>query len=160
MTKVLYAGSFDPITKGHMDLINQATDMFDEVVVAVMQNAKKGAGLFTLEERMEMIREIYKDVDNVNVVTGQGATVQIAILNECKALLRGARNGTDFDAEIQMQQINKDLTGIKTVCLFADKDYQYVSSSAVRELYNLDMDYAKYVDPVVAKRLVKKKEGN
>lgn len=78
MTKVLYPGSFDPITKGHMNIIEQASNLFDEVVIAVLQNPTKKNGLFTLEERLEMIKELYKKVDNIKVVTGNGASVDVA----------------------------------------------------------------------------------
>ncbi len=91
MIKVLYAGSFDPITKGHMNIIDQASSLFDEVIVAVMQNPLKEAGLFTLEERIKMIQELYQKTDKVRVISGRGATVELAILYECKALIRGLR---------------------------------------------------------------------
>lgn len=87
MTKVLYPGSFDPITKGHMNIIEQASNLFDEVVIAVLQNPTKKNGLFTLEERLEMIKELYKKVDNIKVVTGNGASVDVAILYDCKAII-------------------------------------------------------------------------
>ena len=76
MTKVLYPGSFDPITKGHMNIIEQASNLFDEVVIAVLQNPTKKNGLFTLEERLEIIKELYKNTDNIKVVTGNGAYQQ------------------------------------------------------------------------------------
>lgn len=84
MTRVLYPGSFDPITKGHMNIIKQASDLFDEVV-AVLQNSSKKAGLFIIEERLEIIKELYKEVNNIKVVSGTGAAVDIAMLHECKA---------------------------------------------------------------------------
>lgn len=161
MTKVLYPGSFDPITKGHMNIIKQASNLFDEVVIAVMQNPTKKEGLFTLEERIEIIEELYKKVDNIKVVTGKGASVDIAILHECKAIIRGLRSLSDYDYEVQIQQINKDISNnqINTVCLFADKEYQFISSSIVKEVLTLDKDISQYVDPYVAKKLYLKK-GN
>lgn len=161
MTRVLYPGSFDPITKGHMNIIEQASNLFDEVIVAVLQNPSKKTSLFTIEERLQMIQELYKRMDNVKVVTGNGATVDIAILHECKAIIRGLRSLSDYDYEVQLQQINKDISNnqVNTVCLFADKEYQFISSSIVKEVLKLDKDVTKYVDPYVAKQLYLRKEG-
>ena len=161
MTKVLYPGSFDPITKGHMNIIEQASSLFDEVVIAVLQNPTKKNGLFTLEERLEIIKELYKTQDNIKVVTGNGASVDIATLYECKAIIRGLRSLSDYDYEVQLQQINKDISNnqVNTVCLFADKEYQFISSSVVKEVLKLGKDVSRYVDPYVAKKLYLKK-GN
>lgn len=162
MTKVLYPGSFDPITKGHMNIIEQASNLFDEVVIAVLQNPTKKNGLFTLEERLEMIKELYKKVDNIKVVTGNGASVDVAILYDCKAIIRGLRSLSDYDYEVQLQQINKDISNnqVNTVCLFADKEYQFISSSVVKEIFKLDKDVSCYVDPYVVKKLCLKKGNN
>ena len=162
MTKVLYPGSFDPITKGHMNIIEQASNLFDEVVIAVLQNPTKKNGLFTLEERLEMIKELYKKIDNIKVVTGNGASVDVAILYDCKAIIRGLRSLSDYDYEVQLQQINKDISNnqVNTVCLFADKEYQFISSSVVKEIFKLDKDVSHYVDPYVVKKLCLKKGNN
>ena len=163
MTRVLYPGSFDPMTKGHMNIVEQASELFDEVVIAVLQNPLKKNGMFTLEERLEMINKIYEKVENVKVVSGSGASVDIAILHECKAIVRGLRSLSDYDYEVQLQQMNKEISNgkVNTVCLFADNEYQFVSSSMVKEVFNLDKDISKYVDPVVKeKMLVKKNERN
>ena len=161
MTKVLYPGSFDPITKGHMNIIEQASNLFDEVIVAVMQNPLKKTGLFTLEERVEIIKELYQKVDNVKVILGSGASVDVALLNECKAIIRGFRSLSDYDYEVQLQQLNKEISNnmVNTVCLFADKEYQFVSSSMVKEVLNLDQDISKYVDPVVKEKMLIKKKN-
>ena len=161
MTKVLYPGSFDPITKGHMNIIEQASNLFDEVIVAVMQNPLKKTGLFTLEERVEIIKELYQKVDNVKVILGSGASVDVALLNECKAIIRGFRSLSDYDYEVQLQQLNKEISNnmVNTVCLFADKEYQFVSSSMVKEVLNLDKDISKYVDPIVRERMLVKKRS-
>ena len=161
MTKVLYPGSFDPMTKGHMDIVEQASKLFDEVIIAVMQNPDKKNSFFTTEERIEIIRELYKKAKNIKVVTGSGATVDVAVLNDCKAIIRGLRSLKDFDDEIQMQQINKEISGgqINTVCLFADKENQYISSSMVKQVFNLGKDISAYVDPIVQERMVLKKRS-
>ncbi len=161
MIKVLYAGSFDPITKGHMNIIDQASSLFDEVIVAVMQNPLKEAGLFTLEERIKMIQELYQKTDKVRVISGRGATVELAILYECKALIRGLRSLKDYDEEAQLQQINKEITNnkVNTICFFADKEYQFVSSTMVKEVFQLNKDFSNYVDPIVQEKMLRKKRS-
>ena len=158
--RVLYPGSFDPITKGHMNIIEQASELFDEVVVAVMQNPSKREGMFTLEERMEIIKELYHRMNNIKVIAATGAAVDVAMLNECKAIIRGLRSLSDYDYEVQLQQINKDISNnkVNTVCLFADKDYQFISSSMVKEVFKLDKDISNYVDSVVQKQMIKKRD--
>lgn len=160
MTKVLYPGSFDPITKGHMNIVEQASELFDEVIIAILQNPKKNP-MFTPQERLEMISELYKHYNNIKVVIGSGATVDIAILNDCKAIVRGLRSLTDYDYEVQMQQINKDISNnqVNTICLFADKEYQFISSSVVKEVLSLNKDISSYVDKSVQRKL-KMKRGN
>ena len=161
MTKVLYPGSFDPMTKGHMNIVEQASDLFDEVIIAVMQNPLKKSGLFTLEERMEIIKELYKRMNNVKVISASGAAVDVALLNECKAIIRGLRSLSDYDYEVQLQQMNKEISNnkVNTMCLFADKKYQFVSSSMVKEVLNLDKDISRYVDPIVRERMLVKKRN-
>ena len=161
MTKVLYPGSFDPITKGHMNIVNQASELFDEVVIGVMQNPLKKNSFFTLEERVEIIKELYQKVNNVKVILGSGAAVDVALINECKAIIRGLRSLSDYDYEVQLQQMNMEISNnkINTICLFADKDYQFVSSSMVKEIFNLDKDVSKYVDPIVMEKMLVKKRG-
>ena len=161
MTKVLYPGSFDPITKGHMNIVSQASNLFDEVIIAVMQNPLKKYGLFTLEERLEIIKKLYQEISNIKVVSASGATVDIALLYECKAIIRGLRSLSDYDYEVQLQQMNKELSNnrINTICLFADKEYQFVSSSMVKEVFNLDKDILRYVDPIVQERMLMKKRS-
>ena len=157
MKKVLYAGSFDPITKGHLNVIHQASNLFDEVVVAVMQNSAKKP-FFTLEERVELVKKTVEALDNVQVVTGTGAAYKLAKLYECQAMIRGLRGVTDFDSEIQLATTNRKLRNreLSTICLFPDQEYQYISSSIVRELFALDEPIDDYVEPVVEEAMVKK----
>ena len=161
MKKVLYPGSFDPITKGHMNIISQASELFDEVLVAVMRNPSKKSSLFTLEERMEIIKEIYQRMNNVKVISGVGSVVDVALFNECKAIIRGLRSLSDYDYEVQLQQINKEISNnrVNTICLFADKEYQFVSSSMVKEIFGLDKDISRYVDPIVKERMLIKRKS-
>lgn len=158
MRKVLYPGSFDPITKGHMNVINQATELFDEVVVAVMYNSAKKNPFFDLDERIKLIKEIYKDNEQVSVVSGDGAAVKLAQQQGCKAMIRGLRGVTDFDYEIQLSTINRKLSNneVNTICLFPEPEYQYISSSVVREVFSLNEPVSEYVHPIVEKAMVKK----
>lgn len=158
MTRVLYPGSFDPITKGHMNIVEQASELFDEVIIAILQNPKK-ISMFTPQERLEMISELYKHRDNIKVVIGTGATVDAAVLHECKAIVRGLRSLTDYDYEVQMQQINKDISNnqVNTICLFADKEYQFISSSVVKEVFSLGKDISSYVDESIERKLIMKR---
>ena len=158
MTRVLYPGSFDPITKGHMNIVEQASELFDEVIVAILQNPRK-TSMITTHERLEMISELYKHYDNIIVVIGTGAAVDIAILHECKAIVRGLRSLTDYDYEVQMQQINKDISNnqVNTICLFADKEYQFISSSVVKEVFSLGKDVSLYVDESIERKLIMKR---
>ncbi len=158
MIKVLYPGSFDPITKGHMNIIEQATQLFDEVVVAVLQNPMKKNSFFSLEERLEILRQLYYNNPKVKLVSSDKTSTDIALLYECKAIIRGLRSISDFEYEIQLAQINKDISNdqINTICLFADSRLQTVSSSVVKEVFNLNKSISKYVDPIVEEKMVSK----
>ena len=161
MTKVLYPGSFDPITKGHMNIVNQACDLFDEVVIAILKNPNKKNYFFTGEERLEIIKEIYKDNPNVKVVlSDKKAAVDVALENNCNGIVRGLRSVTDFEYEIGLSQINKEISNdlVNTICLFADSNYQFISSSVVRELVFLDKDVSRYVDDIVLEKIGEKKK--
>lgn len=162
MTSVLYPGSFDPITKGHMNIISQARDLFDEVIVAVLQNPLKINGMFSIEERVAMIQHLYEKYQKVKVVTGSGATADLALLYDCKAIIRGLRSFSDYDYEVSLSQINKDISNgrVNTICLFANQEYQFVSSSAVKQVFSLDKDISKYVDPYVQTQMILKKRGS
>ena len=161
MSIVLYPGSFDPITKGHMNIVEQASEMFDEVIIAIMHNSAKKNSMFTVKERLEMISELYHRIDNVRVIAGEGATVDVAIENECKAIIRGLRSLADFDSELALCHINREISDnrVNTVCLFADQKYQFVSSSMVKELFYLDKDFSPYVDPIIYKKMIDKRKS-
>lgn len=159
MKKVLYPGSFDPITKGHMNIIDQASSMFDEIIIVVMKNINKKEYFFDYEERVNIIKELYKDNPNITVITGTGATVDIAIENNCCAIIRGLRSLTDYNYEVEMQQFNKEISNnkINTICFFADKEYQFISSSLVKEVFYLNKDISKYVDKLVIDKMNEKR---
>ena len=158
MTRVLYPGSFDPITKGHMNIIEQASDLFDEIIIVVMHNPTKTNGFFTVDERVEMIKELYKKNKKIKVISASGASVDVAMQYDCKALVRGLRSLSDYNQEVELQQFNKEISNnkINTICLFADKEYQFVSSSAVKEIFYLKKDISHYVDKLVQKRMEQK----
>ena len=158
MIKVLVPGSFDPITKGHMNIIEQSSNLFDEVFVAVLKNSSKKNGFFTIEERMEIIRDLYQDRKNIQVVTGDVA-VDLALSHECSSIVRGLRNTTDFEEEMLLAQINREISDnqINTICLFADNSLTTVSSSMVKEIFSLDKNISKYVDPIVEEKMLVKR---
>ena len=169
MIKVLYTGSFDPITKGHMNIVKQASDLFDGVVIAVLKNRSKKNSFFTLDERYEIIKELYKDSKNIEVVKGKDydLAVEIAKDHNCKMILRGLRGLSDYDAEVQNRQTNKEISNdlINTVFLMCDPEYQFISSSKVREIFSYDIDVSRYVEPLVqekmkVKKLEREKNGN
>ncbi len=162
MTKVLYPGSFDPITKGHMNIIEQAVNLFDEVLIAILINPSKKHSLFSQEERLQMIKELYKSNNKIKVILGSGAATDLALLHGCKAIIRGLRSVTDFEYEIQLSQINRDISDnkVNTVCLFADASLQNVSSSVVKEVFSLNKDISKYVDPLVNNKMMVKRQSN
>ena len=116
--------------------------------------------MFSVEERVDMIQQLYSSVDNIKVVSSSLAAVDIAALYDCKAIVRGLRSFTDFDYEVGMQQINKEISKgtVNTVCLFADKEYQFISSSMVKEVFSLGKDILSYVDPIVQKKMYLKKK--
>ena len=159
MIKVLYPGSFDPITKGHMNIVTQASLLFDEVIIAILHNPLKTSGMFSIEERLEIINKLYENSQNIKVIADVGAAVDVAIANKCNAIVRGLRSLSDYDYEVQMQQINKEISNnkVNTVCLFADKEYQFVSSSMVKEIFNLDKNIDNYVEPYVKEKMLIKR---
>ncbi len=160
MIKVLYPGSFDPITYGHMNIIKQACNLFDEVIVAVMHNSMK-TSMFTTKEKVKLIEELYKNNPKVKVVSSTGATIDLALQYNCKAIIRGLRTLSDFEYEIQLSQINKQLSNnkINTISLFAETNLETISSSMVKEILSLDKDISGYVSPIVEKAMRDKFKG-
>lgn len=147
MNRVIYPGSFDPLTNGHINIIQQALELFDEVVVAVMVNPHKKTSMFSLEQRTALISEYFSNYPNVKVVSATGAVVDAALQYNCKAIVRGLRSLSDYDYEVQLMQTNKDISNnqVNTICLFVDREYQFVSSSMVKEVFLLGKDIHNYV---------------
>ena len=160
MKSVLYPGSFDPITNGHMNVIEKAVKFFDRVVIAIIQNPEKSKGLFSLQERYEMIKEIYENCPNIVVICVDEpiTAVDVAEKNNCIGIIKGLRNVTDYEQEVQMARINKKIskTSIETVMLVADSEMQDVSSSLVRQLWQYNKDVSHYVDIIVENKFKEK----
>ena len=110
MMKVLYPGSFDPITKGHMNIIEQATQLFDEVIIAVLQNPIKKNSFFTLEERLEILNKLYYNNPKIKIITSTATSTDLALEYRCKTIIRGLRSIKDFEYEKQLAEINKDIS--------------------------------------------------
>jgi len=135
MSVALYAGSFDPITYGHLDIIKSGTEIFDKVIVAVAYNINKGS-FIPVDKRLDLIRECVKDFSNVEVCSFNGLTVDYAKEKGINVLLRGMRNSSDFEYEKELAAVNSKLgDNIQTVCLFAKPEYSFVSSSNAREIF-------------------------
>lgn len=156
MRKVIYPGTFDPVTYGHIDIIRRATDLFDEVVVTIANNPGK-TPLFTIEERLEMLKESVKEFDNVIVDSFDGLTVEHAKNVGAVGIIRGLRAVSDFEYEFQMALMNRKLNGeIATVFLMPHEKYTYLNSSIIKNLAGLKSDISDFVPPVVNRALTKK----
>lgn len=133
-TKVLYPGSFDPITNGHLDIIVRAGKIFDEVYVAVLNNVRK-QGLFTVDERLRMIEDATSDLQNVHVISFDGLTIEVCKKLQCRLILRGLRAVSDYENEMQMALANRKLNAdIETVFFVSEGKYSFLSSSTIREI--------------------------
>jgi len=153
---VIYPGTFDPITLGHLDVIQRAASLFDKVIVSVLVNASK-APLFTKEERMEMIRETVKNYKHVEVDEFDGLLVEYAKKKNAIAIIRGLRAISDFEYEFQMALMNRKISdGITTVFLMPHEKYTYLNSTIVRELARLHADVSEFVPKSVVKKLSQK----
>ena len=141
---LLFPGSFDPFTAGHADLVERALQLFDEVVIAVGVNEQK-AGWIPAEERVRALKGLYKDNTRVRVESYTGLTVDFARSIGAKAILRGVRTMKDFEYEMQMADVNRQLTGIDTVVLFAAPHLAAISSSLVRELAHFGKDIREFL---------------
>jgi pantetheine-phosphate adenylyltransferase len=159
VSTALCPGSFDPVTLGHIDIIERASRHFDEVVVAVIRNPQKTQSLFTLEERQEMLAECTAHLSNIRIEFFKGLLVEFAREHGADAIVKGLRAVSDFDYELQMAQMNQRLTGIDTFFLSTSPNYSFLSSSLVREVARYGGDVSSMVPAVVAKRLLDRFEG-
>lgn len=137
MAIAVYPGSFDPVTNGHLDIIQRASEIFDEVIVAVAINSSKKP-LFTIEERIEIVKGVVKDYPNVRVDTFEGLLVGYCKANGANVIIKGLRAVSDFEYEFQMASINKKLEGqVETLFMMTNTKYSYLSSSLVKEIASL-----------------------
>ncbi len=154
MATALCPGSFDPVTKGHLDIIERTARHFDDVIVAVISNPQKSASMFTLEERQEMLREVTAHLGNVRIEFFKGLLVDFANDHDAQAIVKGLRAISDFDYELQMAQMNQRLSGIDTFFISTSPQYSFLSSSLVREVARFGGDVTGMVPPQIAKRLL------
>ncbi|GAQ67009.1 pantetheine-phosphate adenylyltransferase [Streptomyces scabiei] len=145
-------GSFDPITNGHLDIIGRASKLYDEVYVAVMINKSK-KGLFEVEERMELIREVTAEYANVRVEAFHGLLVDFCKQRDIPAIVKGLRAVSDFDYELQMAQMNIGLSGVETLFVPTNPTYSFLSSSLVKEVATWGGDVSHLVPPLVLEAL-------
>ena len=152
----IYPGTFDPITFGHIDLIERAADMFDEVIVAIAANAKKQP-LFSLPERVQLSSEILKRFENVKVVGFETLLTDLAAQHGANIILRGLRAVSDFDYEFQLAGMNRRLAPqIESLFLMPAENFTYLSSSFVREIASLGGDVTQFVPELIVNALIKK----
>ena len=159
MRRVVCPGSFDPVTNGHLDIISRAARLYDEVVVAVGRNLTK-ATLFSLDERLEMLSEVTKELDNVRVVAFDGLIVDFCKANDVSAIVKGLRAVSDFDYELQMAQMNYNLAGVETLFMTTNPLYAFLSSSLVKEFAMYGGDVTSLVPGPVLDRLKVRSAGS
>ncbi len=155
MRRAVCPGSFDPVTRGHLDIFGRAAQLFDEVIVGVLVNESK-KGLFTVDERIDMIREVTKDFDNVRVVAFQGLLVDFCREQGAEIVIKGIRAVSDFDYELQMAQMNIGLSGVETLFMPTNPLYSFVASSLVKEVAKWGGDVSTYVPELVERRLAER----
>jgi pantetheine-phosphate adenylyltransferase len=163
MTKIekhlaIYPGSFDPLTRGHEDIVRRALHFSDRVIVAVAhRRTQRKTGLFDIPERVEMIRSVFADEPRVEAAEFEGLLVDFASKAGARIIIRGLRAVSDFEYEFQMAQMNRQLwNDVETVFLVPDTQYSYLSASLVREIASLGGDISEFVSPNVLQRLQKK----
>ena len=155
MRRAVCPGSFDPPTNGHLDIIGRAASLFDEIVVAVLVNKSK-KGLFTVEERIAMLGEIVAPYPNVKVDSFDGLLVDYCRDHDVRAIVKGLRAVTDFDYELQMAQMNQQLSGVDTLFMSTSPEWSFVASSLVKEVATFGGDVAHLLPPTVHRRLVER----
>src|SRR6185312_7602028 len=156
LVRAIYPGSFDPLTNGHLDLIERGSKIFDELIVSILRNSEKDP-LFTLAERLQMLEEMVKRYDNVRVETFEGLLVDYAMQKKAKAVLRGIRAISDYEYELQMALMNRKLQPqLETVFMMPAEAYSYLSSRLVKEVFRLGGSVRGLVPELVEERLREK----
>ena len=159
MKKAVYPGSFDPVTYGHLDIIRRAADIFDELIVSVLNNKAK-TPLFSVEERVKILKEATKDLPNVQIDSFSGLLIDYAREKDLQVAVRGLRAITDFEYELQIAQTNRKFSHdeLDTVFLTTSLEYAYLSSSTVKEIASFGGDISQCVPDFVAEMIYKKTE--
>ena len=156
MRKAVYPGSFDPVTYGHIDIIKRAADIFDSLEVSVLNNKGK-TPLFSVDERVSIIKDVTKDMGNVTVASFDGLLIDYCKKSGAGVIIRGLRAITDFEYELQLAQTNRKLgENIDTIFLTTSLEYAYLSSSTVKEVASFGGDISKFVPGFIADRIYKK----
>ena len=156
MLRAIYPGSFDPVTFGHIDIIERAARISDELIVGVLQNKAK-TPLFSVEERVTMLNEVTKNMKNVKIVPFEGLLIDFAQQMDAKVIVRGLRAITDFEYELQMSQTNRKLNSdVETLFLTTSLDYSYLSSTTVKEVASFGGDITQFVPEIVAEKITEK----
>ncbi len=153
MRRAVCPGSFDPVTNGHLDIIARASRLFDEVIVGVLVNESKH-GLFSIDERLEMLREVTKPYPGVRIEAFQGLLVDFCRAQEASVVIKGLRAVSDFDYELQMAQMNIGLAGVETLFMPTSPQTSFLSSSLVKDVAMWGGDVSAHVPEVVSRRLV------
>ncbi|MFV2039740.1 MAG: pantetheine-phosphate adenylyltransferase [Acidimicrobiales bacterium] len=159
MTRALYPGSFDPVHVGHVDVVEAAAPLFDEIVVVAMFNPEKPNGFFDLADREAMLAETFAHLSNVATASAPGLVVHAATALEADLIIKGVRGAVDLDVEVQMAHTNKAVTGIQTLLVPSEPANSYVSSRFIREITARGEDMSRLVPPPVAQRLARKAAG-
>jgi len=154
LATALCPGSFDPVTLGHVDIIERSSRHFDEVIVAVIRNPQKSQSLFSLEERQELLKDALAHLSNIRIEFFKGLLVEFAKEHGAQAIVKGLRAVSDFDYELQMAQMNQRLSGIDTLFLSTSPQHSFLSSSLVKEVARFGGDVSGMVPPLVNERLV------
>ena len=159
MTTVLYPGSFDPVHNGHLEIIEVAARLFDEVVVAAVRNPQKGEPLFSLEERKAMLGEAVEHLDNVEITVFSSLVVDLAREVGADFIVKGLRVVSDFESELMMAQMNHKVSGVDTLFIPSGSEHSYLASKLIREIARYGGDITSMVPAAVAKRLADKQQG-
>ena len=156
MVRAIYPGSFDPMTNGHLDIIRRSANIVDELIVGVLVNKAK-IPLFSVEERVKMLGEATKDLENVKIIPFEGLLIDFAKEMDAKVIVRGLRAITDFEYELQMSKTNRKLNPeVETLFMTTSLEYSYLSSTTVKEVASFDGDISQFVPAFVAEQVTEK----